>query len=91
MHEDDRDEIMRGSIPHTLQEGRHLTTVRELAGETIVLVASIDRPGELADVWRLTTSGGGVATFRYYFFCPEVLREIAAHFALSACNHGYWF
>jgi RNA polymerase sigma-70 factor (ECF subfamily) len=93
VHEESRDEIMDGSIAHTLHHERSHAEVLELDGEAIAVLTSTDGDGRrrLDEVLRFTTADGRVAAFRYYYFAKEVLREIGARIGIPAADNGYWF
>ncbi|HYE06045.1 MAG TPA: RNA polymerase sigma factor [Planctomycetota bacterium] len=96
VHEETRDEIMGGSIAHTVTEVG-CTVLAEtvvIDGETMVLFTYPDDGADtrsVGDVLRFTTSDGAISEFRYYFFCPEVLREIGARLGRTVTTSGYWF
>ncbi len=48
-------------------------------------------PGEdvLGDVLRFDERDGCIARFRYYYFCPETLAEVAQQLGLKARSNGY--
>jgi RNA polymerase sigma-70 factor (ECF subfamily) len=93
-----RDEILRGSIHHTLvlEPGQPRAEVRSLLGEPVVLVWYADPQGssKVEDVIRLDAqvdeSGHErVAAIRYHYFCPEVLAEVGAALGVPVSTNGY--
>ena len=63
---------------------------RELMGEPLVLLwYRKDGEDVLGDVLRFEERDGGVASFRYYYFCPETLAEVAQQFGIKARWNGY--
>ena len=46
-------------------------------------------PSGLAEVWRCETVDGRLTRVRDYFFCPEVVSEIAAAWSAPTVLHGY--
>ena len=63
---------------------------RELMGEPVILLW-YRKDGEevLGDVLRFEERDGGVASFRYYYFCPETLAEVAQQLGIKARSNGY--
>jgi RNA polymerase sigma-70 factor (ECF subfamily) len=46
-------------------------------------------PEAVADLLRFEATPAGIARMRWYFFCPEVLAEVAAGLGLPARGNGY--
>ncbi|PZT72614.1 MULTISPECIES: sigma-70 family RNA polymerase sigma factor [unclassified Streptomyces] len=95
-HEVGRDQIAAGSLHHTL----HLETsvrwraeVRELDGDPLVLVwatpADGSGPEAVEDVLRAETADGGITRLRWYYFCPDVLTEVAVRLGVPCRTHGH--
>ncbi|MEO0336135.1 MAG: RNA polymerase sigma factor, partial [Pseudomonadota bacterium] len=91
-----KDEIRRGSMGHTifdgngqpLPEGYPMAKVVDVFGERLVII--IEKGDVLDDVMRIRESGGMISGFTSYYFCPEVLQEVAAALNLKANNHEYY-
>jgi RNA polymerase sigma-70 factor (ECF subfamily) len=98
VYETGRDQAAAGSLRHTLvveDDVRYRAEVVELDGEPIVVLWSrpVDSSAEeaVADVLRVGTADGGVARLRWYFFCPETLREVTDRLGLPCRPVGYHF
>jgi RNA polymerase sigma-70 factor (ECF subfamily) len=98
VYEVGRDQAAAGSLHHTLvQESdvRYRAQVVDLDDEPIVLLWSRPVDGTedeaVADVLRVDTADGGVARLRWYFFCPETLREVADRLDVPVRPTGYHF
>jgi RNA polymerase sigma-70 factor (ECF subfamily) len=88
-----------GTMRHTFDledDVRYSADVREFAGEPLVAIWSAPSdpadptgPTGLAEVWRCETVDGRLTRIRDYFFCPEVVAEIAADWAVPTVLHGY--
>jgi RNA polymerase sigma-70 factor (ECF subfamily) len=85
-------------LHHTLvleTDVRYRADVVELDAEPVVLLWSrpVDGTADeaVADVLRVETADGGVARLRWYFFCPETLREVADRLAVPCRPIGYHF
>lgn len=96
VHEVGREGIHAGSLHHTLvieSDVRYRAEVREVDGELLVLLWDTPVDGSageaLADVLRVETADGGVARARWYYYCPEVLAEIAGRLDVPLRTHGY--
>jgi RNA polymerase sigma-70 factor (ECF subfamily) len=102
LHEDDPKAIRDGSLQHTLfgPEGEPLPAgdpeaeVVEVEGETLVVLwYRIDEEGgpgrALRDVVRLETDGERFVRMRYWYFSPEVLREVGEMLGEPARDNGY--
>jgi RNA polymerase sigma-70 factor (ECF subfamily) len=82
-----------GSLYHTLFVGaddlRHAER-REFIGEQIVLLFYCNEGKDrVGDVLRFEERDGRITGFRYYYFCPETLAEVAQEFGLAARSNGY--
>jgi hypothetical protein len=63
---------------------------REFMGEQIVLLFYCNEGKDrVGDVLRFKERDGRIAGFRYYYFCPETLSEVALEFGLRARSNGY--
>ena len=63
---------------------------REFMGESVVLLwYRKDGEDVLGDVLRFDERDGTIARFRYYYFCPETLAEVAQQLGLKARSNGY--
>ena len=96
VHETGRRQMREGSFAHTFnleRDVRYAAEVRDFDGEPLVAVfaSSPDGTGTpgLAEVWRCTTVDGRIAHAADYFFCPEVVTEIAAAWGVPTALHGY--
>jgi hypothetical protein len=65
----------------------------DLLQETLVraFARAAVTPGEIAQplAWLVDTVDGAVARLRWYYFCPETLRECATELGCVARTHGY--
>jgi RNA polymerase sigma-70 factor, ECF subfamily len=93
-----RDDVRAGSLHHTLfieTHVRYRAEVRVLDDEPLVLLweRPADGPGPeaLGDVIRVEVTEGAVARLRWYFFCPEVLTDVAAELRIPVRTHGYHY
>jgi RNA polymerase sigma-70 factor (ECF subfamily) len=82
-----------GSLFHTMfidADDLSKAERRELMGEPVVLLW-YRKNGEdvLGDVLRFEEREGGVASFRYYYFCPETLADVAQQLGIKARSNGY--
>ncbi len=87
-----RDQVRNGSLHHTLfdEEGDPRAERRLHAGrEVVVLWYTKGGARAVEDVLRLETQGGQVAALSYAYFCPEVIREVAAELGAPARTNGY--
>ena len=92
-----RDEIRRGSMAHTifdgsgnpLPQGFPFMKIIELFNERILVI--IEKDNLLDDVFRINEEDGKISHFTSYFFCPEVLQEIASKLKLTARTHDYFY
>jgi RNA polymerase sigma-70 factor, ECF subfamily len=96
VYETGPDQMRQGTMRHTFdleRDVRYSADVREFGGEPLVAVWSApadgDGPTGLAEVWRCETVDGRLSQVRDYFFCPEVVGEIAADWSVPTVLHGY--
>lgn len=99
VYETGPEQIRNGTLHHTFDledDVRYSADVREFDGEPVVAIWSrpADTSGDsgptgLAEVWRCQTDDGRLTCIRDYFFCPEVVGEIAAAWSVPTVLHGY--
>ena len=96
-------QMREGTLRHTFDledDVRYSADVRDFDGELVIAVWSTPAKGTsggadgagatgLAEVWRCATGDGRLVRIRDYFFCPEVVSEIAAAWGVPAVLHGY--
>jgi RNA polymerase sigma-70 factor (ECF subfamily) len=92
-------QMREGTLRHTFDledDVRYSAEVREFDGESVVAIWSTPAGDSaesgstgLAEVWRCETVDGRLTRIRDYFFCPEVVIEIAAAWAVPTVLHGY--
>lgn len=88
----DRKQIRDGSFHHTIfdEEGEPQAERREYLGEPIVVLwYAVNGKRAVRDVLRFTADRGGVASLRYYYFCPETLSEVCEALGLPLVDNGY--
>ena len=82
-----------GSLYHTLfidADDLRQAERRDLMGEQIVLLYyHNDGKDRVGDVLRFQERDDRIAGFRYYYFCPETLAEVAREFGREARSNGY--
>lgn len=82
-----------GTLYHTLfvdADDLRQAERREFMGEQIVLLFYCNEGKDrVGDVLRFEERDGRIAGFRYYYFCPETLSEVAQEFGLPARSNGY--
>jgi RNA polymerase sigma-70 factor (ECF subfamily) len=82
-----------GTLYHTLfidADDLRQAERRELMGEQIVLLFYCNEDKDrVGDVLRFEERDGRITGFRYYYFCPETLAEVAQEFGLPARSNGY--
>ena len=85
-----------GSFEHTFnleRDVRYRAEVREYDGEPVVAIFSASADGSgpsgLAEVWRCVTIEGRLSYVADYFFCPEVVTEVAEAWGVPSALHGY--
>ena len=92
-----RDEIRRGSMGHTIFDGNGkplpsgypVAKIVEVFGERLLVI--IEKGDLLDDVLRVREEDGKIAGFTSYYFCPEVLEEVASGLNMKANSHNYYF
>jgi RNA polymerase sigma-70 factor, ECF subfamily len=96
VHEQGRDRARAGTLHGALvgeTRVRFRAEVRDLDGEPLLLLweAPVDglAPEAVGNVLRVAERGGRIARLRWYFFCPETVREVAGRFGVPARTHGY--
>jgi RNA polymerase sigma-70 factor (ECF subfamily) len=95
VHEVGAEAIRRGPVYHTLvleDTVRYRGEVRDLDGEPLLLLweTPVDgsAPESVADVLRVETADRRVARVRWYYFCPETLREVGTRLGVPVRPHG---
>ena len=82
-----------GTLYHTLfvdADDLRQAERRDFMGEQIVLLFYSNEGKErVGDVLRFGERDGRITGFRYYYFCPETLAEVAQEFGLAARSNGY--
>ncbi len=96
VHETGGKQMREGSFEHTFnleREVRYSAEVREFDGEPLVAIfcqpSDGAGPSGLAEVWRCVTEGDKLRLAADYFFCPEVVSEVAMAWGVSTVLHGY--
>ncbi len=96
--EDSRDQIARGSILHTLdteRDRRYRGDVVDIGGDPMVVLFARPTDGSapeaMSDLLRLETTDQGIRRIEWYFFCPEVLAEVAASLGVPVRTNGYHY
>jgi RNA polymerase sigma-70 factor (ECF subfamily) len=96
VYETGPEQMRNGTLRHTFDledDVRYSADVREFGGEPVVAIWSRPADGTgssgLAEVWRCVTVDGRLTSVRDYFFCPEVVSEIAAAWDVATVLHGY--
>ncbi|MCG3183713.1 MAG: hypothetical protein ICCCNLDF_01821 [Planctomycetes bacterium] len=87
-----REQIRDGSLHHTVfdEEGEPTAERREYLGEPIVVLwYSVEGKRVVRDVLRFVSDRGGMADLRYYYFCPETLKEVTEALGLPLVDNGY--
>lgn len=88
-----RGQIEKGSLHHTMfgEEGAPRAQRVGYLGEPVVVIWYTGKDGADAveDVLRFVEREGKVAALRYAYFCPEVIREVAASLGVPARTNGY--
>ncbi len=89
-----RDQIRDGSMEHTIndKEGDPEARIVEWHGELLVLLwYKVGGERRVRDVLRFTEDEGGLASMRYYYFCPETLTEICNALNVPLTHNAYWY
>jgi RNA polymerase sigma-70 factor, ECF subfamily len=60
-----------------------------MSEQIVLLFYCNEGKDRVGDVLRFEERDGRVAGFRYYYFCPETLAEVAQEFGLPARANGY--
>jgi RNA polymerase sigma-70 factor (ECF subfamily) len=96
VYEEGVEAMREGSLHHTLvleTDVRYRGEVRDWHGEPVLLLweRPVDgtAPEAVGDLLRAETVDGKVARLTWYYFCPEVLTEVAAELGLPVRTHGY--
>jgi RNA polymerase sigma-70 factor (ECF subfamily) len=87
-----REQIRTGSLHHTIVLDDSASTVeRAVYRGEVVLVQWATREGKrlVEDVFRLEARDGGLRSLTYYYFCPEVLVEVARELGFPVRTNGY--
>lgn len=85
-----------GSVYHTMfgEEGAPRAERAMFHGEPIVLLWYTHESGAepaVSDVLRFRIVESAIASFRYYYFCPETLAEVTAELGLPLKDNGYCY
>jgi RNA polymerase sigma-70 factor (ECF subfamily) len=89
-----RERIRDGSLHHTLfqEAGEPRAEVRELWSELVVVLRYQTGAGrKMRDVLRFAADESTIHAFRYYFYCPETLAEVAGELGLPLADNGYFY
>ena len=82
-----------GSLYHTLfidaDDLRQAERWEFMGEQIVVLFYARDGKNLVGDVLRFDERDGGIAGFRYYYFCPETLAEVAQQCGHKARSNGY--
>jgi RNA polymerase sigma-70 factor (ECF subfamily) len=96
VHETGREQMARGSLEHTFDATAPVRFRAEtvvVGGEPMAVLwgspVDASAPEAVADLLRFEATPVGIARMRWYFFCPEVLAEVAAGLGLPARGNGY--
>ena len=96
VHETGGQQMRDGSFEHTFnleRDVRYVAEVRDFDGEPLVAIFSTAADGSgprgLAEVWRCVTIEDKLSYVADYFFCPEVVTEVAEAWGVPATLHGY--
>lgn len=91
-----RRQIRDGSLEHTLRDpqGKPFAERVELWGEPLVLLwyeveEDEGRARYVRDILRFREGDRGLASLRYYYFCPETLAEAAKALGVPLRDNGY--
>lgn len=89
-----RQQIRDGSLHHTVlgETGEPKAERREYHGEPIVVLWYTHEGRRVVrDVLRFVSDRGGMASLRYYYFCPETLKEVVTELGLPLVDNGYHY
>lgn len=89
-----RNQIRDGSLHHTVlgETGDPKAERREYRGEPIVVLwYTHEGKRVVRDVLRFISDRGGMASLRYYYFCPETLAEVVQELGLPLVDNGYHY
>ncbi len=92
-----RDEIRRGSMGHTIYDGNGkplpagypMAKWVDVFGERLLVI--LENESRIDDVLRFTEEDGKLSRFVSYYFCPEVLTELAVELKMQVNTHNYYF
>lgn len=92
-----REEIRRGSMGHTIYDGNGkplplgfpIAKWMDVFGERLLII--FENENRIDDVLRFTEEDGRISRFVSYYFCPEVLTEVANELRKPVTTHNYYF
>lgn len=92
-----RDEIRRGSMGHTIYDGKGQplpigfpkAQFVEVFGEKVLVI--LEKENKIDDVFRFRSEDGQISHFTSYYFCPEVLTEVAEALKIPVNTHNYYY
>lgn len=92
-----RDEIRRGSMGHTIYDGNGQPLPAgfpkaqfvEVFGEKVLVI--LEKENKIDDVLRFRSEDGQISHFTSYYFCPEVLTEVAEVLKMPVNTHPYYY
>lgn len=89
-----REQIRKGSMPHTVVES-DFAVRRTYLGEELVLIGpradGSEDLAEVSTVTRITTAGGQIVDTQFYFFCPELVAEVCAELGYTPVENPYFY
>ncbi len=84
------EQIVKGSLGHTIGEAGEVRAERRLyRGEPVVVLWYQKESRRVEDVLRFVEREGQLAWFGYYYFCPEVLEDVAGELEVPFGTNGY--
>lgn len=83
-----RKTVLESSIADDLSRAGLEAHLVSLYDEPVIAVA---QDGKLVQVMRLATTSSAITEIRTYYFCPEMLSEVALALGMPARNNGYYF
>jgi len=97
VREFNREQIRRGSMGHTIYDGSGKplplgypqARIVNVFGEKVMAI--FDSAEVLDDVLRFREEDGLFSAFTSYYFCPEVLKEVADLLQVRFKSHDYYF